>query len=122
MKLDRSKDKKRAQVLDNVPVVSLGTFDGRKNPRHWHLVAISVEPEEQGQKIGKALLEYGFDLARKDDLPLLLTSVPGTRSFYEKSGFQAYEHWSLDHLTWHAMFWQPPRTGTIVKSQRPVVS
>ena len=51
---------------------------------HWYLAGIGVDPSEQRQGIGAALLQPGIDGAARDGVPaVLLTNSEVNLSFYE---------------------------------------
>ncbi len=56
---------------------------------HWYLAGIGVEPADQRQGIGSALLGPGLEGARRDGVPaVLLTNSEINLTFYERSGFR----------------------------------
>ena len=56
---------------------------------HWYLAGIGVEPTEQGQGIGSALLRPGLEAAEHEGLPcVLLTNAERNLSFYRGHGFE----------------------------------
>jgi ribosomal protein S18 acetylase RimI-like enzyme len=56
---------------------------------HWYLAGIGVEPAEQRQGLGGALLRPGIEGAARAGLPaVLLTNNPANLSFYEGHGFR----------------------------------
>src|ERR1700690_317865 len=58
------------------------------NGPHWYLAGLGVEPSQQRQGIGSALLAPGIEGAAKDGLPcVLLTNDARNLSFYNRHGF-----------------------------------
>jgi ribosomal protein S18 acetylase RimI-like enzyme len=56
---------------------------------HWYLAGIGVEPSDQRQGIGSALITPGLDAAREAGLPTaLLTNSERNLSFYRRHGFE----------------------------------
>jgi ribosomal protein S18 acetylase RimI-like enzyme len=56
---------------------------------HWYLAGIGVDPDEQRQGIGGALLGPGLDGAARQHLPaVLLTNNEANLSFYRGHGFE----------------------------------
>jgi ribosomal protein S18 acetylase RimI-like enzyme len=56
---------------------------------HWYLAGLGVEPSQQRQGIGSALLTPGIEGAARDRLPcVLLTNDEQNLSFYERNGFE----------------------------------
>ena len=60
--------------------------------RHGHVADLAVAAEAEGQGIGRALLEYAEDWARRQGFPWLTLSVfagnERARAVYEHAGFQ----------------------------------
>ena len=55
----------------------------------WYLDAIGVDPSEQGNGLGTALLDFVLEKVDKDALPAFLdTSVPDNLGYYERFGFR----------------------------------
>jgi ribosomal protein S18 acetylase RimI-like enzyme len=56
---------------------------------HWYLAGIGVDPTEQRQGVGSALLEPGLSAAAAQGLPcVLLTNAERNLPFYERHGFE----------------------------------
>jgi ribosomal protein S18 acetylase RimI-like enzyme len=56
---------------------------------HWYLAGIGVDPPDQRQGIGAALLEPGLSGAARERLPcVLLTNSEANLSFYAANGFE----------------------------------
>jgi ribosomal protein S18 acetylase RimI-like enzyme len=56
---------------------------------HWYLAGIGVDPAEQRQGVGAALLEPGLAGAARDNVPaVLLTNNEGNLVFYRRHGFE----------------------------------
>jgi ribosomal protein S18 acetylase RimI-like enzyme len=59
------------------------------NGPHWYLAGLGVEPSQQRQGIGSALLAPGIEGAARERLPcVLLTNDERNLSFYERHGFK----------------------------------
>jgi ribosomal protein S18 acetylase RimI-like enzyme len=59
------------------------------NGPHWYLAGLGVEPSQQRQGIGSALLGPGIEGAAREQLPcVLLTNEERNLSFYERHGFK----------------------------------
>ena len=55
----------------------------------WYLNAVGVEPSEQGEGLGTALLRFMLERVDEDALPSFLdTSVPDNLGYYERFGFR----------------------------------
>jgi ribosomal protein S18 acetylase RimI-like enzyme len=56
---------------------------------HWYLAGIGVDPAEQRQGVGSALLRPGVEGAERAGLPaVLLTNNEANISFYARHGFE----------------------------------
>jgi len=53
---------------------------------HCHLIVI--DPETQGKGLGRTLIDWGKELAVKEDLPLFLEATLEAVGFYERGGFK----------------------------------
>jgi ribosomal protein S18 acetylase RimI-like enzyme len=61
---------------------------GARGP-HWYLAGIGVDPREQRQGIGGALLQPGLEAAAAAGLPsVLVTNTERNLSFYRAHGFE----------------------------------
>jgi len=59
---------------------------------HWFLDQIGVDPDRQGEGIGRMLVDFGLELARRDGLPAFLeTGVARNVGYYERFGFRVEE-------------------------------
>ncbi|KAL1883927.1 hypothetical protein Daus18300_000035 [Diaporthe australafricana] len=77
---------------------------------YWHLQELAVAPEFRRRGVGGALLEWGKEWARKEDVPILLESTPMGRSLYQAAGFSQCSLWrwgDKPDMTWYMMLWQP---------------
>ncbi|CCD43535.1 hypothetical protein ACHAPC_008052 [Botrytis cinerea] len=72
--------------MDQERYWSPGTFPRRQN--RWHVNTIVVLPEYQGKGIGRLLMEYILERAKKEEVPSGLTaSIEGER-LYRNLGFK----------------------------------
>jgi N-acetylglutamate synthase-like GNAT family acetyltransferase len=85
---DRSVDYK---FLDGFMAAFLGTARAVR-PACLHLHLIVIDPEAQGKGVGRMLVDWGKELAVKEDLPLFLEATLEAVGFYEKSGFSRMSH------------------------------
>ena len=84
--------------------------DDSEPDEYWHLQELAVAPEFRRRGAGGALLKWGQDWARKEDLPILLESTPMGKSLYEGAGFLQYDLWEWGDkpdMTWYMMRWEP---------------
>jgi GNAT superfamily N-acetyltransferase len=62
-----------------------------RQPPHWLLDQLAVEPVAQGRGIGGAMLRFAIGRAEADGRPLVLeTAVPGNVTLYERFGFGVF--------------------------------
>ena len=67
-----------------------------REPEHWYLPFIGVDPEWQGRGIGTALLRPVLERCDRDGLPAYLeASSPRNRACYERNGFRVVEEYRL---------------------------
>lgn len=58
----------------------------------WHLDSVAVPSEARGRGIGRALIEFGLDMARADQSGVFLeTGTPHNVPIYERCGFRLVE-------------------------------
>ena len=58
----------------------------------WFLDQIGVEPSRQREGIGKALIEFGVEHARRDAVPAFLeTAIARNVRYYERFGFRVID-------------------------------
>jgi len=85
---DKSVDYK---FLDGFMAAFLGTARAvRPACLHCHLIVI--DPDTQGKGLGRMLIDWGKELAVKEDLPIFLEATLEAVGFYEKSGFARLSH------------------------------
>ena len=76
--------------LVGIATVFRESLPGETNPRAWRLRGMAVLPEEQGQGIGRALIEFSIAHVRAHDGALLwCKGRTSARAFYEALGFRA---------------------------------
>ncbi|MDQ3870061.1 MAG: GNAT family N-acetyltransferase [Chloroflexota bacterium] len=78
---------------------------------HWYCLLLAVEPAQQRQGIGGALLRYVQARAAAARVPFYLeTDVPENVGYYEGHGFSVVESWPVPALggarTW-GLRWEP---------------
>ncbi len=72
-------------------VFAFGEQFGSYHPSepHWYLVAVGVDPYQQGSGHGSALLRTGLERCDRDGLPAYLEAGhPRNRALYERHGFE----------------------------------
>ena len=99
----------RSFIIASVAGGDVGALNLREKTDHLWLEMLLVPPEHQGQGIGRHLLEYAQDMARRVNKPLRLSvlKLNPAQEFYRHMGFTAAEEdrWSL------RMLWRPPQHG-----------
>ena len=64
-------------------------FDSRFGERQLYLSALCVDPAYQGRGVGKALIRWGINLAKKEKLGITLMASPeGYKGLYSRVGFK----------------------------------
>lgn len=82
--------------------------DDDEPEEYWHLQELAVAPEFRRRGAGRALLNWGQNWARKEDVPVLLESTPMGRPLYQAAGFLQYGLWrwgDKPDMTWYMMKW-----------------
>jgi ribosomal protein S18 acetylase RimI-like enzyme len=78
----------------------------RPHPPVWFLGVVGVDPDQQGQGLGRAVIAPGLAAADEDDSPAFLeTQDPANVGFYESLGFEVVaeldlpangpKHWAM---------------------------
>ncbi|KAF2402028.1 acyl-CoA N-acyltransferase [Trichodelitschia bisporula] len=60
-------------------------FEGREEC--WELDTLGVEPGFQGRGVGRSLVEWGFERAKMEGVPVGVVCADGTEGFYRACGF-----------------------------------
>ncbi|KAG8631624.1 hypothetical protein KVT40_000764 [Elsinoe batatas] len=76
--------------LDRFMAAFLGQ-DQMAHPPCIRLHMIVVDPSKQSKGVGKMMIDWGKELALKEDLPMYLESNLEATGFYEKGGFSRLE-------------------------------
>lgn len=64
--------------------------------RHWELTMLGTCPKYRRKGVGKMMLQWGFERATQDHVPLVLVaSVEGQR-LYQSTGFQEFNRTNLE--------------------------
>jgi GNAT superfamily N-acetyltransferase len=78
--------------------------------RLWHLDSVAVEADSRGMGVGAALIRFGLDLARTENIGACLeTATPKNVPYYEHLGFRVIDHADAPHGGPHTWFlrWDP---------------
>lgn len=82
--------------LDGRPA---GLFKHYRDPAGWRIVQIQIDPDFQGQGLGRRLLAKVLDRADKEGAPVTLSVLKGNpaRRLYEALGFTSVKETELEH-------------------------
>ncbi|PSN65372.1 hypothetical protein BS50DRAFT_636147 [Corynespora cassiicola Philippines] len=103
-------DRKRWEEFYSACESQDGMENSEEPDEHWFLCELAVSPEHQRQGVGTALVNWGLNLARREQLPVLLHSTQAGEKVYQKSGFVKYGEWKWGKescMIWHEMKWEP---------------
>lgn len=62
-----------------------------------NLIGIATHPDYLRQGVASALLDWGIQEAQKQQVPVLIESVPHARPVYLSKGFTEKGKWTLDY-------------------------
>lgn len=65
-----------------------------KRAESWYLECLGVRPEFQRQGHGRALVRWGFEQARRENVCVSVISGDGKEGFYRHCGFDTQDGWS----------------------------
>ncbi|MFJ3461083.1 GNAT family N-acetyltransferase [Achromobacter spanius] len=76
-----------------------GLFKHYRDPAGWRIVQIQIDPDYQGQGLGRRLLAKVLDRADKEGAPVTLSVLKGNpaRRLYEALGFTSVMETELEH-------------------------
>ncbi len=88
-------------------------FDGLRQrdapERHWYLWTLGVDPLQQGQGVGGALMQPVFAVADREGLPCYLEADKAKNvPFYQRHAFQVVEEGDLPNSGFH--YWTMKRS------------
>ncbi len=83
---NRAADPSKAHILEEAYPLFAHHWDGPRK-ENWFLDILAVHPEYQGYKYGRALVEYGLELAARDQVCASVIAADGKDGFYGKLGF-----------------------------------
>ncbi len=81
--LNRSFDERNVRTFRNMPDKG---FDGI--PEFWDLLMLCVSPLFQRRGVGGRLLDWGFDKATREGVPVGVQSSPAGEGLYRGKGFR----------------------------------
>lgn len=81
--MNRCIDEENHRIFRNLPE---NEFNGL--PEYWNLLMLCVSPSFQRQGVGSCLLDWGFDKASKEGVPIALQSSPAGERLYLGKGFR----------------------------------
>lgn len=144
-RLDWSADRKAEKYFRELQWIDLfdtyltslpDTHKDAKGNQHWELELLGTFPQYRRRGVGKVGLNWGFERAREDGVPLLVTSSISGEKLYRAAGFKvvgninmlppdgqdagemgrklkermAHEDFGLgvgNGLSWNALVWEP---------------
>ncbi len=83
---NRAADPSKMGLLGKTMPLIAHYWDGPKKD-NWYLDLIAVHPEYQGYKYGRALVEWGLELAAQDRVHASVIAADGKEGFYRRMGF-----------------------------------
>lgn len=84
----RDGDPKRMQAWTAITAKSKAeVFDSVFGPRQLHLQILATHPRYQRRGAGKALCEWGLQLAERVSVPITVFASPMGRILYQRTGF-----------------------------------
>ncbi|KAI9004641.1 acyl-CoA N-acyltransferase [Gaertneriomyces semiglobifer] len=78
-----------------------------KDRPHYYLHLIATDPAYQGLGVGRLLLDFGLDKARKEGLPCYLEASPAGKPIYEHLGYEVVDQFEMDGIVLPCMLWWP---------------
>ena len=85
---NRAADPEKESCVEQSYPFSARYFDDPKRMPCWSLEHLAVNPEHQGEGIGKLLVEWGFRRADEEGCMASVVSANTAERFYEKLGFE----------------------------------
>ena len=79
--------------------------------QYWEIDHVSVNPDYQGNGIGKIMMKEIQKVAQKDNLPIVLIATKSGRFLYQKVGFVDKGPFHAAGLTLDTMVWYPPNSS-----------
>jgi GNAT superfamily N-acetyltransferase len=83
---DRAADPERAKILDRAAPYSKHLWTGSR-AEVWYLNVLGVDPAFEGKGIGRELVAWGFEQAKKDGVGTSCIAAQGRDRFYQACGF-----------------------------------
>lgn len=87
---NRAADPKNEDILERGIPFFAPVWSGHRS-ESWLLEMLAVDPDYQGQGCGRALVQWGLDLAEKEGVCASVISADGKEGFYRKCGFDVQE-------------------------------
>ncbi|KAI9721836.1 MAG: hypothetical protein M1812_002172 [Candelaria pacifica] len=105
--LDRSIDVENVRTFCNLRDES---FD--EIPEFWNLLSLCVSPSFQRRGVGGRLLQWGFEKATKEGVPIAVQSSPSGEGLYLGKGFRVINWLKIsESIIDPVMLWEPKGPG-----------
>ncbi|GAB7364995.1 hypothetical protein MBLNU230_g5778t1 [Neophaeotheca triangularis] len=86
MRPNRALEPSRADTLERTEPFIAHNWTGTR-AEGWYLSLIGVSPDHEKKGYGRELVQYGFDLSRKEGVVCSVISAEGRERFYQSCGF-----------------------------------
>lgn len=103
LRLNRSFDERNVRTFHNMPDKG---FD--KISEFWNLLMLCVSPSFQRRGVGGRLLDWGFDNAIEEGVPVAVQSSPAGEGLYRGKGFRVIAWVKItEGIEDPVMIWEP---------------
>lgn len=63
-------------------------FAGAHRSQHWELCTLAVPPEHQRRGMGRELVAWGLERARREGVPAVVIAAKNLEGYYQRCGFE----------------------------------
>lgn len=110
---------RQAQFISAITAAEKKYLGAQWGPKRLELADCAVDPVYQRRGAGRALVEWGLQMARRDNVPVTLTASPMGRALYLSLGFRELgrfdvgegEAWDGERVRTWVMVWVPEGWG-----------
>ncbi|KAK1773868.1 acyl-CoA N-acyltransferase [Copromyces sp. CBS 386.78] len=78
----------------------------RGHEEYWYAILISVDPKQHRRGVGRKLVNWGLECARKEGRDAYLTATEAGKPLYEVCGFEALETYDCYGVPLTSMVWR----------------